>query len=125
LKSINLERETVYVTNIVKDRPTNNRDPLPLEIELYAPFLNKQIEIIQPRLVATLGRYSMGYMMKKFNLDSYLATISRIHGTLFKASASYGEIKIMPLYHPAMALYNPLQKKEMLNDFQKLKKLLS
>ena len=59
LVSIDLQREKVYITSIVKDRPPQNRDPLPAEIELYAPFLDRQIEIIKPKVIATLGRFSM------------------------------------------------------------------
>src|SRR3989338_6639643 len=59
IESIGKKRENVYITNIVKDRPTDNRDPLPEEIKIYSPFLDRQIEIIQPKVIATLGRYSM------------------------------------------------------------------
>src|SRR5689334_3337 len=63
LESAGIKREEVYITNIVKDRPPQNRDPLPEEIEIYGPFLDRQVEIIQPKVLATLGRYSMGYIM--------------------------------------------------------------
>ncbi|MEN9639696.1 MAG: hypothetical protein RLZZ262_1565, partial [Bacteroidota bacterium] len=106
LGSINLTRSEVYITNIVKDRPPENRDPTPQEIEAYSPFLNRQIQIIQPRIIATLGRYSMSYIMKHFNLDLELDAISKIHGKSFNAEAPYGQVKIVTLYHPAAALYN-------------------
>src|SRR3989344_3154560 len=61
LESINLNRSDVYITNIVKDRPPENRDPTEAEIKLYAPYLDRQINIIQPKVIATLGRYSMSY----------------------------------------------------------------
>jgi uracil-DNA glycosylase len=67
LAHIKVDREKVYITNVVKDRPENNRDPKPSEIELYSPFLDKQLEIIKPKFIATLGRFSMEYIMKKFN----------------------------------------------------------
>jgi len=67
LASINVLRQDVYVTNIVKDRPPFNRDPYPEEINAYAPFLDRQIEIIQPQVIATLGRFSMAYIMQKFD----------------------------------------------------------
>ena len=63
-----IERKNVYITNIVKDRPQQNRDPLPGEIKIYGPFLDRQIDIIQPKVIATLGRYSMDYIMRKFGL---------------------------------------------------------
>ena len=68
LESVNLNRSDVYITNIVKDRPPENRDPLPLEIKIYAPFLNEQIDIIQPRVIATLGRFSMIYVLDTFKV---------------------------------------------------------
>lgn len=121
LASVNLPREEVYITNIVKDRPPENRDPLPEEIAIYGPFLDRQIEIIQPEIIATLGRFSMVYIMTKFDLTDVLKPISQMHGQLFEAQASYGPIKILPLYHPAAAIYNQHLKGTLLEDFQKLK----
>src|SRR3989338_4342071 len=115
LFSINVPREDVYITNIVKDRPPENRDPLPSEIELYAPFLDRQIDIIKPKILATLGRFSMEYIMRKFELVFELESISAAHGKMYDAFASYGAIKIIPLYHPAAAIYNQ-SLKETLKD---------
>lgn len=123
IESIGLKRHDVYITNIVKDRPPDNRDPLPREIEAYSPFLDRQIEIIQPKIVATLGRYSMAYIMQKFGLFSELKSISQIHGKIFNAKDSYGDIKIIPLYHPAVALYQNGLKEQMFKDFQAIKNL--
>ena len=122
LKSIGLNRPDIYITNIVKDRPQDNRDPTPEEIELYAPFLDRQIDIIQPKIIATLGRHSMGYVMKHFDLDLELEPISRIHGKAFEATASYGPVTIVTLYHPAAALYNGGMRETLKQDFQVLKK---
>lgn len=121
IESIGLRREDVYITNIVKDRPTNNRDPLPEEIKIYAPFLDRQIKIIQPKIIATLGRYSMTYIMQKFGLFNELKSISQIHGKVFNAKAYYGDIKIIPLYHPAVALYQNSLKQQMFEDFKIIK----
>ena len=118
LLSVHLKREDVYITNIVKDRPTNNRDPLPEEIALYAPFLDRQIDIIQPKKIVTLGRHSMAYIMKKFGLEKEVKGISQIHGNVFEAKASYGKMKIIPLFHPAVALYQNSLKGEMIKDFK-------
>lgn len=120
LASAGLDRKEVYITNIVKDRPPDNRDPLPDEIEFYAPFLDRQIEIIQPKVIATLGRFSMTYIMKKFGLEAELKSISAIHGKVFSARTSYGEIKIIPLYHPAVAVYGT-NKEILKKDFAVLK----
>lgn len=123
LAAITMPRESVYITNIVKDRPPENRDPLPSEIELYAPFLDRQIEIIQPKVLATLGRFSMEYIMRKLGLTFELESISNAHGKMYDARAPYGPIKIVPLYHPAAAIYNQSLKQTLLKDFQVLKNL--
>ncbi len=122
LSSINLNRKNVYITNVVKDRPPENRDPTPNEIEIYTPFLNRQIDIIQPKVIATLGRFSMDYIMNLLGLGSQLKSISNMHGKEFVAEASYGKVTIVPLYHPAVALYNGSNKETLLKDFQILKK---
>ena len=124
LASIELPRESVYITNIVKDRPEDNRDPLPNEIALYSPFLDRQIDIIQPKVIATLGRFSMVYILDKFNIPSS-EPISHAHGKPHTACASYGEIIIVPLYHPAAAIYTQTLKATLLEDFAALKKLAS
>ncbi|TSC78532.1 MAG: DNA polymerase bacteriophage-type [Parcubacteria group bacterium Gr01-1014_33] len=123
LASIGIPRKDVYITNVVKDRPPMNRDPLPQEIALYAGFLDRQIEIIQPKVIVLLGRHSMKYIMEKFGLEAQLTSISRMHGQIFLANASYGEIKIVPMFHPAAALYNPDLKAEMQKDFKILREM--
>lgn len=117
LASVNMLRSSVYVTNIVKDRPPGNRDPKPDEIELYAPYLDRQIEIIQPRIIATLGRFSMVYIMKRLGLGLHIEPISKIHGKVFTAVTHYGSVRVVPLYHPAVALYNGSTKDELKKDF--------
>lgn len=121
LNDIQMDRKTVYVTNIVKDRPPNNRDPKPDEIEIYAPFLDRQIEIIQPNVIATLGRFSMQYVMKRYGLEDKLESISAAHGKVYEAEMDYGKTFILPLYHPAVAVYNRNKYPELLADFEKLK----
>jgi len=118
------KREDVYITNIVKDRPPDNRDPSPEEIRAYAPFLDRQIDIIQPKVIATLGRHSMAYIMEKFGLIHELKSISQIHGKVFDIKTSYGEVKVIPLYHPAVALYQNSLKSQMFEDFKNLKEFL-
>lgn len=125
LMHIGVDRSTVYITNIVKDRPTNNRDPKADEIELYAPFLDRQIDIIKPKVIATLGRFSMEYVMSKFGLEDNLETISNMHGKSFETKTKEGdEIIIVPLYHPAVAVYNRNQLPLLKKDFEILKKLI-
>ncbi len=120
LESAGINRADVYITNIVKDRPPDNRDPLPEEIKVYAPFLNQQINIIEPSIIAPLGRYSMAYIMENFGLKNQLAPISKLHGQVFTTNLPFGKVKVIPLYHPAVAIYRASMKDELIKDFQKL-----
>ena len=121
LASINMPRQDVYITNIIKDRPPMNRDPLPHEIEAHGPYLDRQIEVIQPQVIAPLGRFSMIYIISKFGLNSQLKSISQMHGKIFEGWTGYGTVKIIPLYHPAVAVYNSNMKQDLKKDFQILK----
>ncbi len=122
LASIGMDRGSVYITNLVNDRPPENRDPKPEEIALYAPFLERQIDIIKPRVIATLGRHSMKFIFEKFGLSSELNVISKIHGTAFQAQAAHGPVTIVALYHPAVGLYNGSMKPVLKEDFKALEK---
>ncbi len=124
IESTGLKRKDVYITNVVKDRPPNNRDPLPAEIELYSPFLDRQIEIIKPEAIATLGRFSAKYILEKFGLPEKDQPISELHGKPLDAIANYGPIKIVPLYHPAVVLYNVNSRKALEGDFKVLRAVL-
>ncbi len=109
IKAIGWKRADVYITNIVKRRPPENRDPLPEEIEAYKPYLARQIEIINPKIIATLGRFSMNYFLP-------FAKISKDHGKIFEAAGR----TIFPLYHPAAALRATAVMNELKDDFKKL-----
>lgn len=124
LADIGLERKDIYITNVVKDRPPNNRDPQKAEIALYTPFLLRQIEVIQPRVIATLGRFAMDFIFETFNMPEQGQKISDMHGKVLQAQTPYGEIAVVPLFHPAVALYNQNQKQTLLDDFQALKQFL-
>ncbi len=113
IASIGLKRADVYIANVIKCRPPNNRDPLPVEIEACASFLDRQLEIIQPKMIITLGRYSMG---KFFPGES----ISRIHGNARKR----GNVLLFPMYHPAAALHQPSLRKILETDMLKVPQLL-
>ncbi|MFP4322049.1 MAG: uracil-DNA glycosylase family protein, partial [Anaerolineales bacterium] len=82
--------------------------------------LTRKIEIIQPAVIATLGRFSMEFILKKFDVPQQNDKISRLHGQVIPAQAAYGEIHIVPLYHPAVALYRSDQRKVLEEDFQAL-----
>lgn len=123
LTHIGLDRSKVYITNIVKDRPPENRDPTEEEIALYAPFLDRQIDTIQPKVIATLGRFSMTYIMQKFE-PGWNVPIGEAHGNESIVKASYGEITVLPLYHPAATIYNQKLKNTFFEDGEKLKKFM-
>lgn len=121
LESVGLDREEVYITNVVKDRPPGNRDPHVEEIELYAPFLLTQMEIIQPEVIATLGRFAMDFILEQFGHPNQGERIGDLHGQMLAARASYGEVKIVPLYHPAAVFYNRDLEHTLERDFQVLR----
>ena len=113
LGSIKLKRQDVYITNMVKCRPPNNRDPLPGESGACQPYLDKQLEMISPRVVATLGRYSFS---KFFPGEP----ISRARGK----SRRWKNLIIYPMYHPAAALHNPKLRGVLEHDFRALPPLV-
>ncbi len=121
LLSIKTQREDVYITNIVKDRPPSNRDPLPEEIKIYASFLDRQIDIIQPKIIVGLGRFSSIYLLRKFGLEEKIKSISNMSGETFTADSNYGSIKIIPVLHPASAIYDARKKETLLLHFKKIK----
>lgn len=121
LERIGLARADVYITNVVKDRPPENRDPTQAEIELYTPFLTRQIDLIQPKVIATLGRFAMDYVFGLFDMAEQGEKISDMHGRTLTAQASYGSVAVVPLYHPAVALYNAGQRDTLMGDFEALK----
>jgi uracil-DNA glycosylase family 4 len=111
---IGWKRENVYIANIIKRRPPDNRDPLPAEIEAYKPYLTRQIEIINPKMIVTLGRFAMNYFLP-------LAKITNDHG---KAVLVDGRL-IFPVYHPAAALRATQMKDVFRFDFSKIPGLLA
>ncbi len=113
LASINMRREQVYITNIVKYRPPNNRDPLPDEKAAFLPFLERQLDVIQPLLVVTLGRHSMNCFLPGLQ-------ISEVHGEPKRK----GDRVFLPLYHPAAALYNGGLRQTLVEDFQNIPQTL-
>ena len=113
LASIKLNRRDVYICNVIKCRPPNNRDPLPGEIGACEPWLDQQIEIIRPRMIVTLGRFSMS---RYFPGQS----IGRIHGQ----PKQIGDVTVVPMYHPAAALHQASLRSTIQDDFQKLPAIL-
>ena len=118
LESILFKREDVYLTNILKCRPPENRDPLPEEVSDCLPWLEKQIEIIDPKIIVTLGRYSLNCFLPD-------AKISETHGQLFNIILKNKKINLFPLHHPAAARINRKTRAIFIEDFQKIPKILS
>lgn len=113
LQSINVQRDDIYITNIVKYRPPGNRDPTPSEKKAFWPFLVRQLKVINPSIVVTLGRHSMEYFLPD-------AKISQVHGEPKRVKFGEGTLIVVPLFHPAAALYNPNQRQTLLDDFSRI-----
>jgi len=117
LKSVGIDRGKVYICNIVKCRPPKNRDPKEKEIKACSRFVEKQIEVLSPKVICPLGRHSMRFIMERFGFSDNIDAIGKIHGKVFK-----GKYMVIPFYHPAVAMYNPNTKKVLKKDFKILKK---
>lgn len=104
---INLKRQDIYITNIVKYRPPTNRDPLPEEKSAFLPYLESQLEVIQPKLVVTLGRHSLNCFLPDLQ-------IGQVHGQ----PKRYNSRVYLPLFHPAAALYNGGMRQTLIDDFK-------
>ncbi|MFZ2303975.1 MAG: uracil-DNA glycosylase [Minisyncoccia bacterium] len=117
LESIKMKREDVYITNIVKYRPPENRDPTPEEITDCAKWLEEEVKLIDPALIVFLGRHAMNHFFPK-------ETISEVHGVLLSGK-HFGKVRnFLPLYHPAAALYNGSLRETLKRDFKKIPKIL-
>ena len=124
LESISLAREGVYITNIVKDRPPENRDPTKEEIVWYSTYLDRQIEIIKPKVIVTLGRFSMEYLFERYGVATEEKGIAKLHGTVHEGIAGGCNIKIVALYHPAASIYNQKLKEVLKEDFRILRQFI-
>lgn len=117
LEAAGMDRSDVYITNIVKYRPPNNRDPFPEEKAAFLPYLLRQLEIINPKVVITLGRHSMEYFLPD-------AKIGEVHGQPKLVTFEGHKIVIMPLFHPAAALYNGGLRQTLIDDFLKVPEVI-
>ncbi len=113
LSSIGLSRNDVYIANVIKCRPQGNRDPLPVEIKACKPWLDQQIELIQPKVIVTLGRYSLARYMPN-------ESIGKVHGKPRKI----GDVLCFPMYHPAAALHQGSLRKVIEEDMRRLPQVL-
>ncbi|HWA52216.1 MAG TPA: uracil-DNA glycosylase [Patescibacteria group bacterium] len=117
LESIGLHRKDVFVTNVVHHRPPENRDPLPEELGAYGKYLDKIIEIIKPKVIVTLGRFSMGKFLSEVK-------ISTVHGKEKRIKWHNLNLVVVPMYHPAAALRNGNMMTSFKEDFLKLPKII-
>jgi uracil-DNA glycosylase family 4 len=117
LAMIGMERKDIYITNIVKYRPPDNRDPTPAEKKAFLPYLQSQLEVIQPKVVVTLGRHSMNCFLPDLQIGQVHGQPKRVKLSLKEDSDDTLTVVILPLYHPAAALYNPLQRQTLIDDF--------
>lgn len=108
-----LRREEVFITNLVKCRPPRNRDPLPTEVEACKPYLEAQLAMLQPRVIVTLGRFAMAHFLPQ-------ARIRQVHGRVFRMDPYW----LVPMYHPAAALYREPLRPMLEQDFRQLGQVL-
>ena len=117
LEMIDLKREDIYITNIVKYRPPENRDPKPEEKKAFLPYLQSQLEVIQPKILVTLGRHSMNCFLPDLQISKVHGEPKRVKLSLKANKDDILEVIILPLFHPAAALYNPAQRQTLIDDF--------
>lgn len=117
LAAAEMDRGDVYITNIVKYRPPNNRDPLPAEKKAFWPYLLKQLQIIDPKVVVTLGRHSMEHFLPGMK-------ISEVHGHAERIQFGDHKLVVVPLYHPAAALYNGGMRQTLIDNFLLVPKII-
>ena len=123
LSGIGLKRSDIYITNIVKYRPPENRDPFPDEKAAFLPFLKKQLMVIKPKLIVTLGRHSMEAILPGLKISQVHGEPKRVKVAIEgKQPASW---VILPLFHPAAALYNGSMRQTLIDDFGRIPKILA
>lgn len=122
LEGAGLERSKLFITNIVKCRPPKNRRPLSKEVKACSRHQETLLRIISPRVIAPMGNSSTGHFLRMFGLEK--AKIGDIHGSVFRVEASWGDVILFPLYHPAAVLYNRTLEQDLKDDFAALRRLL-
>ena len=119
LSEIGLSRDDIYIANVLKCRPPENRDPSSDEVAACTPFLNRQIQIIGPRLIVTLGRHATSYVLSEACFPA--EGITKLHGRTFTTRLLGLQLVVIPTFHPAAALYNVKYKRGLEDDFQIVK----
>ncbi|OGV96792.1 hypothetical protein A2W24_01815 [Microgenomates group bacterium RBG_16_45_19] len=124
LTQFGLDRKDIYLTNVIKDRPPENRLPKAEEIAFYGPFLIRQIEIIGPQIIAALGKIAIDFLFKHYQLEARHQTMAQLHGQSFPVTSLFGSATLFPMYHPAAVLHNPSLKSALESDFKILSTLI-
>jgi uracil-DNA glycosylase family 4 len=125
LEGIGMKREDIYITNIVKYRPPNNRDPLPEEKKAFLPYLQSQLEIIQPKAVVTLGRHSMNCFLPDLQIGQVHGEPKSIRIGMKEQSSDTLAMVILQLFHPAAALYNGSMRQTLIDDFARIPAIIN
>ncbi len=120
LASTGLNRDDIYITNIVKYRPPDNRDPLPAEKKVFLPYLQAQLEVIAPKVLVTLGRHSSNCFLPDLQISKDHGRAKRIRIAFRADQSKVLEVVILPLYHPAAALYNGGMRQTLMDDFSQI-----
>lgn len=120
LAGIGMKREDIYITNIVKYRPPNNRDPLPEEKKTFLPYLQAQLEVIRPKIVVTLGRHSLSCFLPDLQISKVHGEPKRIRINFHDGGHEGYPLVILPLFHPAAALYNGSMRQTLIDDFNSI-----
>lgn len=120
LAGIGMKREDIYITNIVKYRPPNNRDPLPEEKKTFLPYLQAQLEVIRPKIVVTLGRHSLSCFLPDLQISKVHGEPKRIRINFHDEGHEGYPLVILPLFHPAAALYNGSMRQTLIDDFNSI-----
>jgi DNA polymerase len=123
LLDLGFSRADVFICNVLKCRPPRNRPPRPEEIQTCTPYLDRQIKLIKPKLIITLGSYSTAYIF--FKANQAFSSITQVHGRICEATINGMHIAIFPTFHPASSLYSETYKQELVHDFELLKKELA
>jgi uracil-DNA glycosylase family 4 len=119
LEWMGLMRREIYITNVLKCRPPGNSNPTVEQIKACSGYLDRQLSLIQPRLIIPMGKFAAQHILEKFNLEP--EKISVIHGRVYTVNTLEGTKTIIPVYHPAVATYNPDMMDVLLEDFKTIK----
>jgi len=123
LSKAGIQRKDVYIANILKCRPPNNRNPHEQEIKTCCQYLDQQIKVINPKIICCLGNFATAYVLSKYGFKDRVQGIGKIHGKIFFYRSPSITVKIVPMYHPATVTYNLNMKKVLQKDFDMLKNI--